>query len=77
MRIVLEFLKEKRFYAKFFKCEFLLDSVSFSGHVVSIDGVMVNPSMIEPVKGRVRPTNVSEVRSFVVLASYYRRFIND
>ena len=72
MRVVLELLREKRLYAKFSKCEFLLDSVSFLGHVVSKDGVMVDPSKIEVVKNWVRPTNVSEVRSFVGLASYYR-----
>ena len=75
MRIVLEILREKRLYAKFYKCEFWLDSVSFLGHVVSKDGVMVDPSKIETVKNWVRPTNVTEVRSFVGLASYYRRFV--
>ena len=75
LRMVLEMLREKKFYAKFSKCEFWLDSVSFLGHVVSKDGVMVDPSMIEAVKNWVRPTNVTEVRSFVGLASYYRRFV--
>ena len=75
MRNVLEVLREKRLYAKFSKCEFWLDSVSFLGHVVSKDGVMVDPSKIEAVKSWVRPTNVTEVRSFVDLASYYRRFV--
>ena len=69
LRIVLELLREKRLYAKFSKCEFWLDSVSFLGHVVSKDGVMVDPSKIEAVKSWVRHTNVSEVRSFVRLAS--------
>ncbi|XP_069149380.1 uncharacterized protein [Solanum lycopersicum] len=64
-----------RLYAKFSKCEFWLDSVSFLGHVVSKDGVMVDPSKTEAVKSWVRPTNVTEVRIFVGLASYYRRFV--
>ena len=75
LRIVSEMLREKKLYAKFSKCEFWLDSVSFLGHVVSKDGVMVDPSMIEAVKSWVRPINVTEVRSFVGLASYYRRFV--
>ena len=70
MRIVLEMLREKKLYAKFSKCEFWLDSASFLGHVVSKDRVMVDPSKIEAVKNWVRPTNVSEIRSFVGLASY-------
>ena len=75
LRIVLEVLREKRLYAKFSKCEFWLDLVSFLGHVVSKDGVMVDPSKIETVRNWVRPTNVSEIRSFVGLASHYRRFV--
>ena len=75
MRIVLEVLRGKKLYAKFSKCEFWLDSVSFLGHVVSKDGVMVDPSKIEAVKSWVRRTNVTEIRSFVGLASYYRRFV--
>ena len=75
LRMVLEMLREKNLYAKFSKCEFWLDAVSVLGHVVSKDGVMVDPSKIETVKNWVRPTNVSEIRSFVGLASYYRRFV--
>ena len=71
----MELLREKRLYAKFSKYEFLLDSVSFLGHVVSKDGVMKDFSKIEAVKCWVRPTNVAEVRSFIDLASYYRRFV--
>ena len=60
---------------KFSKCEFWLDLMSLLGHVVSKNRVMVDPSKIEAVKSWVRPTNVTEVRIFVGLASYYRRFV--
>ena len=73
--MVLEVLREKKLYAKFSKCEFLLDSVSFLGHVVSKDGVMVDPSKIKVAKIWERPTNVTEVRRFISLASNYRRFV--
>ena len=59
-------LREKKLYAKFSKCEFWLDSVSFLGHVVSKDGVMVDPCKIEAVKSWVRPTNVTKVGALLV-----------
>ncbi|XP_069145912.1 uncharacterized mitochondrial protein AtMg00860-like [Solanum lycopersicum] len=73
--MVLEILRERKLYAKFSECEFWLDSMYFLGHVVSKDGVMVDPSKIETVKNWARPTNVSELRIFVCLANYYRRFV--
>ena len=75
LKIVLELLRERSLYAKFSKCEFWLDSLSFLGYVVSKDGVRVDPSKIEVVKNWVRPTIVTEVRKFVGLARYYRRFV--
>ena len=75
LRMILEMLRDKKLYAKFSKCEFWLDAVSFLGHVVSKDGVMVDPSKIEAVKNWVGPTNVTEVRRFISLDSFYRRFV--
>ena len=62
-------------YAKFKKCEFWLDSVAFLGHVVSKDGIAINPKKVEAVVEWNRPNSVTEVRSFLGLASYYRRFV--
>ena len=75
LRIVLGILKEKKLYAKFSKCEFWLSSVAFLGHVVSKEGIMVDPKKIEAVRDWVRPTSVTEIRSFLGLAGYYRRFV--
>ncbi|WMV40958.1 hypothetical protein MTR67_034343 [Solanum verrucosum] len=75
MRIVLGILKEKKLYAKFLKCEFWLSSIAFLGHVVSKEGIMVDPKKIEVVRDWVKPTSVTEIRSFLRLASYYRRFV--
>ncbi|XP_062088884.1 uncharacterized protein LOC133795448 [Humulus lupulus] len=75
LRLTLEKLKEKQLYAKFKKCEFWLENVAFLGHIVSKDGIAVDPSKIEAVSKWNRPTNVSEVRSFLGLAGYYRRFV--
>ena len=62
-------------YAKFSKCEFWLPQVAFLGHIVGKDGILVDPSKIEAVKNWPIPASVSEVRSFLCLASYYRRFV--
>ena len=75
LRIVLVILKEKKFYAKFSKCEFWLSSVAFLGHVVSKKGIMMDPKKIEMVIDWVRPVLVTEIQSLLVIAGYYRRFV--
>ncbi|MCF8701934.1 hypothetical protein L3054_11165, partial [Corynebacterium sp. MC-10] len=75
LRIVLQKLREEKLYAKFSKCEFWLDSVVFLGHVVSKEGIRVDPAKVEAVRGWTRPTSATEIRSFLGLAGYYRRFI--
>ena len=64
-------------YAKFSKCEFWLEKVAFLGHVVSKDGIQVDSKKIEAVAEWPRPTTVTEIRSFLGLAGYYRRFVKD
>ena len=75
LRLVLQLLPEKKLYAKLKNCEFWLDSVAFLGHVVSKDGVAVDLKKVEAVVEWNRPNNVTEVRSFLGLAGYYRRLV--
>ena len=75
LRIVLETLREKRLYAKLSKCDFWLKEVSFLGHIVSVEGIRVNPIKIEAVVNWKPPRIVTEVRSFLGLARYYRSFV--
>ena len=75
LRIVLQALREHQLYAKFIKCQFWLDRVAFLGHVVSAEGISVDPQKIEAIVDWKPPTNVTEVRSFLGLAGYYRKFV--
>ena len=77
LRIVLSRLREHKLYAKFSKCEFWLSKVPFLGHVLSRDGISVDPSKVQEVMDWKAPTSVHEVRSLLGLAGYYRRFILD
>ena len=75
LRHVLQRLKKKWLYEKFSKWEFWLDKVIFLGHVVSKDSISVDPKKVKAVVNWERPTSVHEIRSFLGLAGYYRRFV--
>ncbi|GKB44723.1 putative reverse transcriptase domain-containing protein [Tanacetum coccineum] len=74
-RIVLEILRQKKLYAKFSKCDFWFGQVAFFGHIVSDDGITMDPAKVEAITKWPRPTTVTKVRSFLELAGYYRRFV--
>jgi hypothetical protein len=75
LRIALQILREHQLYAKFSKCEFWLDQVEFLGHVISKEGIAVNPRKVAPVLEWEAPKNVKQIRGFLGMAGYYRRFI--
>ncbi|KAK1628506.1 hypothetical protein QYE76_002821 [Lolium multiflorum] len=75
LKIVLQTLREHQLYAKFSKCKFWLDSVEFLGHVITKEGIAVNPSKVQSVLEWKSPKNAKEIRGFLGMAGYYRRFI--
>ena len=75
LRVVLQILRENQLYAKFNKCQFWLDKIVFLGHVISTEGVSVDPQKIKAIVNWKPPTNVTEIRSFLRLAGYCRKFI--
>ena len=77
IRIVLTRLRKHQLYAKFSKCKFWLDRVQFLGHVLTPEGVSVDPSKVQDVLDWKSPRSVHQIRQFLGLAGYYRRFIPD
>nr|KYP57328.1 Transposon Ty3-G Gag-Pol polyprotein [Cajanus cajan] len=65
LRLVLEILKAKQLYAKLSKCEFWLEEVKFLGHVISAEGIVVDPAKVESVLQWECPRIVTNVQSFV------------
>ncbi|GJV64392.1 putative reverse transcriptase domain-containing protein [Tanacetum coccineum] len=75
LKIMLELLKKEELYAKFSKCKFWIPKVQFLGHVIDCEGIHVDPSKIESIKDWTSPKSPTEIRQFLGLAGYYRRFI--
>ncbi|GJT74092.1 reverse transcriptase domain-containing protein [Tanacetum coccineum] len=75
LRIILELLRKEKLYAKFSKCDFWIRMVQFLGHLIDSQGLHVDPAKIEAVKNWASPTTPTEIRQFLGLAGYYRRFI--
>jgi hypothetical protein len=77
LRLVLDKLREYRYYAKLKKCAFWLSEVAFLGHVINQDGITVDPKNVASMVKWQRPTTVTKVRSFLGLAGYYRQFVQN
>ncbi|GJU02133.1 putative reverse transcriptase domain-containing protein [Tanacetum coccineum] len=75
LKTILELLKKEELYAKFSKCEFWINAVKFLGHVINSSGIHVDPAKIEAIKNWASPTTPSNIRQFLGLTGYYRRFI--
>ena len=74
---VFDRLRDARLMSKESKCEFCAAEIKFLGHIIGRDGRKVDPDKVEKVKNYPRPENISQLRGFLGLASYYRKFIKD
>ena len=74
-RITLQQLRNHKLYAKFSKYDFWSNKVHFLGHIMSKEGVSIDPAKVEAVSKWATPTNVTKIRSFLGLAGYYQRFV--
>jgi reverse transcriptase-like protein/integrase-like protein len=74
---VLQVLREKQLYAKQSKCEFFQSEITFLGHVINAQGIKMEPSKVDAVLKWPAPKNIHELRSFLGLAGYYRRFVKN
>ena len=75
LRMVLQVLREHQLYAKLSKYSFYHKQIHYLGHIISEEGITMDPKKIESIREWSVPKNVIEVRSFMGLASYYKRFI--
>jgi hypothetical protein len=77
LHVVLQRLREHHLYAKLSKCDFWLKEIKFLGHTISQAGISVDPDKVQEVMNWKPPTTVRQIRSFLGLAGYYRRFISN
>ncbi|GJU96716.1 putative reverse transcriptase domain-containing protein [Tanacetum coccineum] len=75
LKAILELIKKEELYAKFSKCKFWLPKVQFFGHVIDSQGIHVDPAKIESIKDWASPKTPTEIRQFLGLVGYYKRFI--
>eukprot|EP00253_Pinus_taeda_P009116 PITA_09116 len=75
LRMVLQTLREHQLYAKFSKCDFLKEEIQYLGHVITKNGIVVDPEKIKSIMDWPIPKDVADIRSFMGLVGYYRRFM--
>ena len=76
LKIVLQELRDHQLFAKFSKCDFFNDKIQYLGHVVTKEGILVDPEKIKAIEYWSVPKDVTDVRSFMGITGFYRRFID-
>ena len=74
IRQVLDILRAQKFYGRLQKCHFNQTSIKYLGHIISAEGIRVNPEKIQAVKDWSRPKDVRQIRQFLGLSNYFRKF---
>jgi len=74
---VFQLMQDNHFYIKLSKCEFARQELEYSGHIVSANGVATEPSKVKAVEDWPMPSSPKELRGFLGLTGYYRRFIRN
>jgi hypothetical protein len=75
LRIVLQTLRKHKLYTKFNKCDFYQKEIQYLGHVISSEGIVIDPEKINAIMEWPIPKDVADIRSFMGITRYYRRFI--
>jgi hypothetical protein len=75
LRIVLQTLRKHKLYAKFDKCDFYQKEIQYLGHVISSEGIVVDPTKIKSIMEWLVPKDVADIRSFMGITRYYQRII--
>ena len=75
LRIVLQTLRKHQLYAKFHKCNFYQKKIQYLGHVIYVKGTAVDPDKVRAIMEWLVPKDVANIRSFMGITGYYRRFI--
>ena len=77
LEIIFQRLRQHKLYAKLEKCQFMQKQIKFLGHLVSAEGVKVNPKKVQAILDWPVPRTVKDVRSFIGISGYYRKFIQN
>src|ERR1700680_3323647 len=75
LELVFNRLREHKLYAKLEKCSFMQNQIKFLGHLVSADGIRVNPEKVKAITDWPIPKNAKDIRAFLGTSGYYRKFI--
>ena len=77
LRLVLQCLRDNQLYANATKCDFFQSEIQYLGHVISGEGISVDPAKIQAIVDWPTPTTVSEIHSFMGLVGYYHKFVQN